>query len=90
MIPWKHKLHLSDIFYKMEDEEDPWPFEKLRDEICLRIIESNFASIRFRDSEFEDILIGLKGSTDIDEFNDWWDDFYDWCDYDKRVWIETF
>ena len=82
MANWKYKLDVSDIFHS------DLSFEQIRDRTVKRIAGSPFYK-RYVDFGLDDILDLLADSENESEFNLVWDDFYDWCDEDHRVWVTT-
>jgi hypothetical protein len=79
---WDHKLNVSDVF-----NNDDLTMEQKRDKIVARIKASAF--YKPDDYELDEIVDELSQVDDEDYFDLVWNAFYDWCDIDKRVWIET-
>lgn len=79
---WDHKLLLGDVFHNEE-----MSFEQRRDAITARIRKARFYDVD--DLTLWEIVAGLANAEDTDEFDYWWDEFYNWCDWGKRVWVET-
>lgn len=77
---WAHTLNLSDV-YRIEE----MTFEQIRDAIVDRIRKHKW----FSENEYlEELVDGLSGAEDGNEFDDWFSQIYDIADFD-RVWIET-
>lgn len=82
---WKHHLDLSDIFH-----DDSKTFVERRDEIVKRIRATPwYVKGEFESEDLEDLLFELEDSHNPSDFDYSWDYFYDFCDTDKRVWIDT-
>jgi hypothetical protein len=89
MTNWRYTLKLKDVFH-----DDERTFEERRDEVVKRIKAAPFYS---KDWEFaandfwwiEDIVERIEESTNGDEFDVPWMDFYDLMDI-ECVWVETF
>lgn len=77
---WKYTLYLSDVFHN-----DEMTFEQIRDAIVDRIRRSQWFS---ENKDLEELVNGLCGAEDGDEFDDWFGQIYDIADFD-RVWVET-
>lgn len=92
---WKMKINLSGIWNsidqdRIKDDEDY--FVESRDRICRRLdnyekwIRKRFGSEVAE--EYEDLVDQLRYSADVEEFNSYWDDLYDFADH-YRIWIEV-
>lgn len=81
MPKWSHTLDLKDV-WNVED----WVFEQLRDQVVKRIKASPWYDED--DYQLEYIVSGLSTTEDVEEFDGFWDQFYDWCDF-HRVWVAT-
>lgn len=78
---WTHKLNLADVFH-----DDALTFEVKRDTIVRRI-----KAARFYDADnwtLFGIVDELADTTDVEDFDYVWSEFYDWADA-ERVWIST-
>ncbi len=78
--PWLHTLHLEDVFYN-----DELPYEQIRDTIVERIRQAEFYTDT--DEELVDAVMGLATAEVVVQFDYYWDDFYDWCDDGRKVWV---
>lgn len=78
---WNHTLALGDVF-----RNEDMPFEARRDEIVRRIKAARWYDED--DSTLWHVVDELADTTDPDDFDEPWDEFYDWCDA-NRVWIDT-
>jgi hypothetical protein len=81
MAQWRKTLDVKDIF----NNEDT-SFDEKKVEIARRV--------RRLQRELDADGVGylpdwIEASEDVVEFDDWWSDFYDWCDA-NRVWVVTF
>lgn len=75
---WDHTLDLRDIWKSV------LPFEEQRAAVVARIKASRFYA---QDSwGLEDIVVELATADSVEEFDEWWDEFYDWAD-EHRVWV---
>ena len=81
-VQWDHKLDVSDIFHN-----DDLTLEEKRDHIVARIKAAPFFDPD--DLELDELVDELGQVDDTGYFDQVWNAFYDWCDIDKRVWIET-
>ena len=79
MAEWKNQLDIADVW---RDPDLSW--QDQRDEIISRIRKAPW----FDDFDFQllDAVDGLSGAEDVQEFDGYWEDFYDWADA-NRVWI---
>ena len=79
MPSWNYTLNLKDFFH---DEE--MSFEQKRDEIVRRIKASKFWS----DDKLvlSSIVDDLECASDVYEFDDPWNVFYDYADL-ERIWV---
>lgn len=85
---WGYKLEVGDLF-----QDDDMPFLAKRDGVVARIKAAPF----YMDEPGDDhdaeelywIVDEMADTEDVDQFDSVWDAFYDWCDWDKRVWVET-
>ena len=78
---WEHNLLIADVFH-----DEARSFEERRDLIVKRILAS-----RFWDAEDEDLVTiveDLGKAPDEDRFDEFWDEFYNWCD-EHAVWVAT-
>jgi hypothetical protein len=85
---WKYNLDIADVWPadgSAGADDDRTEFLRVRDEITKRIRQARWSSR----AGLEDILPGLEQSDDVEEFDGWWAEFYDWCD-DNRVWVNRF
>lgn len=80
---WDHNLALGDVFHNEE-----MTFGQRRDAIVARIRKARWYDED--DMTLWQAVDGLANAEDIEEFDGWWSEFYDWCDAGKRVWVETF
>lgn len=81
---WKTTVKLQDVFHN-----DDLAFEEKRDLIVKRIRESNWDFYSENWDAVEEALDNLAESADVQEFDAWWTDIYNYADLD-RVWIATF
>jgi hypothetical protein len=81
MPSWKCTLRLADIFHS-----EAHSFTNRRDIIVKRIK----ALPIYDEDDFAiwEIVENLAETEDVDQFNGWWNEFYDWAD-SNRVWVET-
>lgn len=78
---WKHTFDLRDIW-----KNDDLTFEQRRDAITSRMREQPW----FPRFEADTGLVAdLADAQDVDDWDYWWDEFYDWADNGKRVWVRT-
>jgi hypothetical protein len=84
---WQYKLNVADVFH---DEDKP--FEEIRDAVVERIKRAPFYEAEPTTPAMDDLwcLVDELADTDTQSYFDMvWSAFYDWCDVDKRVWVET-
>ena len=83
---WAHKVELGDVA-----QDDSLAFEAKRDAIVERLqatVTAIQADARIDDgAEFADIVEQLKYADDVEEFDSYLDDAYDWADNGKRLWL---
>lgn len=86
MASWNYTLKLADIF-----RNEDMTFEESRDEIGRRIKKAVFYKKAVADGDYdlESIVIDIECADSVEEFDDYWEEFYNWCD-DARVWVATF
>lgn len=80
---WERRLDVAGVFH-----DGALTFEQRRDAVVARIRASGWLDGR---DMFDGLVLaveGLEGADDVDEFDGWWDEIYDYADYD-RVWIVT-
>lgn len=77
MPTWQKTLDLSDVF------RGAAPFAERRDVMVARL-----RTLDPNDGELQDICDDLAETTNGDEWDRPWDDFYDWAD-SWRVWVVT-
>lgn len=75
---WAERLDVKDIFHN-----DEVTIIEKRDVIVQRI-----RALKSYDDDAELIADELAQATEIDDFDEWWDAFYDWADK-RRVWVAT-
>jgi hypothetical protein len=80
MPAWAHTLDIKDIFH-----DDAKEFEEKRDEIVRRIRAAAF----YDEEEIGYLVTDLAEADDVEDFDYYWNNFYDWADY-ARVWVATF
>lgn len=91
MANWKAKVDVSDIFAAFDEDN----FEADRDRIVQRLRDKQEDIFRrntlsLQDSEqFKSIVNTLSRVENNDEFNYYWNQLYDWCDIDHRVWLNV-
>jgi hypothetical protein len=83
MAAWRHTLELADIFH-----DDDLSFEQRRDEIVRRIKAAPFYDSGRCDFDLVDLVDQLEHAEEIEHFDDYWSDFYDYCDV-NRIWVAT-
>jgi hypothetical protein len=76
---WAYKLDLRDIW-----KLDGVSFKEQLKVVVERIRKSNFWDED--DYDLPGIVENLESSEDADEFDEWWDEFYDYCDF-RRIWV---
>lgn len=92
--PWSGSFSVADIFH-----DDDMPMVDKITEVVRRIKAAPFFDTE--DDELVEIVEEMewiaeganqRSSYDelADEFDCVWDGFYDWCDLNGRVWVETF
>ena len=87
--PWQYKLDVSDLFH-----DEDLSFEQRRDGVVGRLRAAPFYEddpIRWNADTEELYLVvdELADTDDEDYFDSVWNALYDWCDVDKRVWLNT-
>jgi hypothetical protein len=89
MANWKHTLDLSDIW-------NSEPNSELYTEISKRLTAKaaemkNAGTITEEDyDDLCDVSDDIQSITDVEDFDNLWDEVYDWADHDHRLWIKTF
>lgn len=88
MVHWEYTLNLRDIW-----EEPGIPFDKMRDAVVQRIVDSDFwkDTLEFdleANYELTSIIEDMSMSRNIREFNLAWSDFYDFAD-EYRICVAT-
>jgi hypothetical protein len=81
MSHWDYTLRLDDVFHN-----ENMSFDARRDEIVKRIRTSPFYDKT--DGWLVDFVGEMANSDHVDEFDEWRDQFYDWCNL-NRVWVQT-
>ena len=84
---WKNRLNLGDIF-----QDDDMPLEEKRDVIVARIKASGWYRREIKRDDCCDLFYIVDELADVDSddyFNVVWNALYDWCDVDKRVWLDV-
>lgn len=81
---WKTTVRLQDVFH-----DTNLSFEARRDAIVKRIRFSNWDFHSEDWDAVEEVLDNLAVATDVQQFDAWWTDIYEYADRD-RVWIATF
>lgn len=85
MTEWTYRLDLKNVFH-----DESLTFVERRDEIVKRIRTSDFYDAEAGDDlDLDSIVDWLSNAEDVAAFDEFWTDFYDWCD-DNRVWVGTF
>ncbi|WP_018728497.1 hypothetical protein [Salinispora pacifica] len=82
MALWLYRIDLSDFFHK------PWSFERKRDLIVDRLRGSEWVKAHGEDSLLVVAINEMAHATEVEDFDDWWDEVYDLADRDL-VWINT-
>lgn len=77
---WDHTFHIADIW-----KNDELTFEQRRDAITKRMRRQPWFEVFEEDCG---IISDLEAAEDPDDWDEWWDQFYDWCDDGKRVWVK--
>lgn len=90
---WLVTIDLIDIWNKYPSDEitDGDKFLEVRDEVVKRLRAKKDEIEKFPSVsmfEFDSIIDCLEITEDMDEFNDYWSQLYDWAD-DHGVWIAT-
>jgi hypothetical protein len=80
---WDYIVTVGDLADAYRDGE--LTFEETRDGFVERLRASGI-----KDRDFEHIVNDLETSPDMDEADFALDDLYDWGDFDKRLWFQTF
>jgi len=95
MEKWKLHLDIKDVWKKYPDQAlylHVEVFNQARDEICKVLRKHNIKIEKiFGDDaimEYEEIVDKLECSENLIEFNNFWDEFYDFCD-SYRIWVIT-
>ena len=70
-----------------EEAKKLWPnlFKQLRS--YTDIITKKFGDDGFY--EYDEIITNLESAEDFEEFNNYWNDLYDFCD-SNSIWLKTF
>jgi hypothetical protein len=78
---WDHIFDVVDIFHN-----ESLSFEEKR----IALFERMKAQPWFDEFEAtEGIAYDLRDEQDVDEWDGLWEQFYDWCDDGKKVWVQT-
>ena len=91
---WKVKFKIGDVWAEVEklDTTDPDEFDQFKSWIMPKLRRFNDKMNTFLEDEDElkslnSVILDLDDSSDMDEWNLYWDEFYDWSD-DNDVWVE--
>lgn len=80
---WKYKINLANEF-DTPDDLSPEDIPEVVRAICDKLKSSDAKNVEGFIEKVEE----LEHHTDLYDFNDDWNLFYDWCD-DNNIWIET-
>ena len=90
------RIEISGIWNKYKDKEiesDQEIFEQARNEICNALKKYNDKILKIFGEdilyEYEEIIEQLEYSENLEEFNNFWNDFYDFCDA-YRIWMYVY
>lgn len=84
-LEWLYHFDVSDLF---ENTDLSWVHR--RDKVVERIEASDFYRDYFNDGELLWAIDEMKYTMTEEQFDIQWDAFYDWCDAEKRVWVNTY
>lgn len=82
MAQWVYTIHLKDVWGL------DTAFEEKRDVIVKRLRESKWFAEN-QGSFIHEIADNLEEAEDVNEFDEWWNQLYDYAD-SHRAWIATF
>ena len=80
---WDYIVKVGDLVEKWND--GGLTFEETRDGFVERL-----RAAGIEDQDFANIVNELEAAPDMDEADTVLDALYDWADYDKRLWFQTF
>jgi len=88
MADWKTTLDVSDIFYRI-DKSVKEKAVVIADRLLLLSTDPAFSEEE--DDELTEFSQAFRDTVDTTEsFDSLWEEFYDFADYDKRIWIKLF
>ncbi len=85
MARWELTVDVSDEWEGFQERG----FEESVKRIVDKIKRSGWRDLTPYPDTFDELVARLESSSDIGDFNEWWDELYDLADSD-RVWVATF
>jgi hypothetical protein len=92
MADWKSTLDMSDVFYKLNPKELADIVAERMDFLAEKTGDTGFPLFNVTEiQELVDFAEAFRTTVETTEsFDTLWEEFYNWADHKKRVWVKLF